>query len=98
MIYSIWEGDGITLKEGPDRPPYPDDADAVKVKEFEASSWDEACQVEYDYYGWGLYRPMEWDETSEGADPEDGTPAAPENRPSPGVILSKDDEEDEAKP
>jgi hypothetical protein len=28
------------------------------IKEFEADSWDEARQVQYDYYGWGEYKPM----------------------------------------
>jgi hypothetical protein len=79
-IYSIWEGErsGITLMVGPEKPAYSgDDLDAVKVKEFEATSWNEACQVQYDHYGWGRYRPMgDWGTGErDSASPEsDGSP------------------------
>lgn len=54
MVYSIWEGEesGITLKKGAEKPSQPDDFDAVKVKEFEAASWEEACRVRDAHYGW----------------------------------------------
>ena len=64
-LFTLWEGEesGITLKRGPDKPPYPSDSDAVMVKEFQASSWNEACQIEADHYGWGTYQPHgEWEE------------------------------------
>lgn len=62
-LFSIWEGQesGITLKRGSDKPNQPGDEDAVKVKEFQASSYNEACQIQHDHYGWGLYkRHDEW--------------------------------------
>lgn len=66
-VFTIWEGDncGLCLKLG-DSPPTlgmrgPPDETAVKVKEFEAASWNEACQVKYDHYGWGRYRTPEED-------------------------------------
>lgn len=60
-VYSIWAGEesGITLKQGPDKPTHPGDADAELVMVFEAADWDEAVQRQYDHYGWGYYRPMD---------------------------------------
>jgi hypothetical protein len=69
--FSMWAGEesGGTLKRGHDKPTLPGDHDAVLVKAFEASSWNEACQVQYDHYGWGIYTPHdEWEVI--GADEE----------------------------
>jgi hypothetical protein len=68
-LFSIWQGEigGITLKRG-DGPPMfgdePEEPDAVKILEFQAASWNEACQRKNDHFGWGKYRPPEpgWDE------------------------------------
>lgn len=59
--FSMWAGErsGITLKRGIDPPRQtPDDIDAELVKVFDAPSWEVACQVQYDHYGWGTYKPM----------------------------------------
>lgn len=32
---------------------------AELVLEFEADSFEQAVQVEYDHFGWGTYQPME---------------------------------------
>ena len=52
-LFCIWEDPGcsITLRRGPD--PDPTDAAPVLVKAFDAASWQEARQVQYDHYGWG---------------------------------------------
>jgi hypothetical protein len=68
-IFSIWEGDGITLKRGSGPPRFADgrlhveDPLEVKVLEFQAGSWNEACQRQNDHYGWGYYPPHDgWEE------------------------------------
>lgn len=72
--YSIWEGAGcgITLKRGTDPPAYangePIDATAVMVMTFDAPGWNEACQVQNDHYGWGVYPA---DDSWEEVGPED---------------------------
>lgn len=70
-LYSIWEGaeSDVTLKRGAGPPTYLNgevmDAGAVLVKTFEAASWNEACQIRNDYYGWGRYEPSDtWEAIS----------------------------------
>jgi hypothetical protein len=67
--FSIWEGKecGISLVRGASPPTFatgePMDPGSVWVKAFEAASWNEACQVQHDHYGWGYYEPQaEWEE------------------------------------
>ena len=67
-VYQIWEetdpqGDGgITLatKEGCEEQAARGllGSAPVLVLEFEAETWEEACQRQHDYCGWGSYRPM----------------------------------------
>lgn len=63
--FSIWEGEecGISLVRGADPPTFangePMDPGAVRVKAFEAASWNEACQVQDEHYGWGHYEPQD---------------------------------------
>jgi hypothetical protein len=71
-VFSIWEGHhcGIALKQGDGPPMFADgrlqDPDAVAVKVFRAATWNEACQVQYDHYGWGRYEPHDgWPEIGE---------------------------------
>ena len=65
-IFSIWEGEefGITLKRGNEIPRYKNgkvmDETANKIYEFEANSWEEACQKQNDYFGWGEYIPPKY--------------------------------------
>jgi hypothetical protein len=70
--FSIWEGEdsGITLKRGHDKPAItPDDHDAQLVLAFDAPSWNEACQVQNDHYGWGHYQPHDnWEQITENED------------------------------
>jgi hypothetical protein len=82
-VFSIWEGDecGITLGRGVDPPTCGDgsplDLNAVKVLEFKAASWDEACQRQNDHYGWGRYVPPEppgWEQVDPSTS---GTPSTP---------------------
>jgi len=68
-LFSIWQGEqsGICLKRGGGPPVFADgtleDPDAVKMKEFQAASWNEACQIQCDHYGWGTYTPIDdWEE------------------------------------
>ncbi len=61
-VFSVWESEtcGITLKQGAGLPMLggePEDPNAVKVLEFQAASWNEACQKKNDHYGWGVYQP-----------------------------------------
>lgn len=71
--FSIWEGDlcGCCLKRGMDPPAFvngtPEDPGAVKVAEFEALSWNEACQRYNDHYGFGRYESHgNWEEIPVG--------------------------------
>ncbi|MGF1575011.1 MAG: hypothetical protein ACFCU9_03545 [Cyanophyceae cyanobacterium] len=34
------------------------DPGAKQLLTFEAESMEEACQIEYSYFGWGTYKPM----------------------------------------
>lgn len=56
MLYSIWEGDGITLISGAEPPVFVDgrlqDPTARKVHEFHADSWEAAKLVMDARYGW----------------------------------------------
>ena len=58
--YSIWEDDdGAGLVRGPG-PLTTADGRVLqprrrKVLEFAAASWDEACRVMHDHYGWAPY-------------------------------------------
>ncbi len=54
-VFTIWEGDGITLKVGT-QPPQLSPGD-TRILEFEANTWEEACQRQCDHYGWGKYHP-----------------------------------------
>lgn len=55
--FSIWESDDcVTLKEGDEAPP--EEPGARLVKAFDALTWEAACQVQYDHYDWGTYKPM----------------------------------------
>lgn len=62
MVWSIWEGQRVQMVAGSDPPIRGDgsldDPEAVKVKEFEAESYEAAMQVWNDHYGWGKYKPM----------------------------------------
>lgn len=67
--FSIWEGEecDVTLKRGTGpltcANGEPVDPDTVRVKVFQAASWNEACQVVNDHYGWGHYEPSDtWEE------------------------------------
>lgn len=69
MIFTIWESEicGITLKEGGSLPMIGntvEDTEAIKILEFEAASWNEACQIQNDHYGWGKYIPMDDSEST----------------------------------
>lgn len=59
MIYSIWEGEGITLTAGEVPPRLQDgrrqDETAVKVAQFEADSWEAACKKMHERYGFEPY-------------------------------------------
>ncbi len=67
-LFSIWEGEAISLIRGLGPPTNPDgercDPSDVLVKSFQAASWDEASQIRNDHYGWGKYVPLEdgWEE------------------------------------
>lgn len=71
-LFTIWESDtfGITLKRGSGPPRFNTEhveEGAVKVLEFHAGTWAEACQREYDFYGWGKYRDHGlWDDIGPG--------------------------------
>jgi hypothetical protein len=68
-LYSLWEGEecSVTLVRGTDPPTYatgePMDPGAVLVKVLEAASWNEACQIQNDHFGWGHYEPQDTWET-----------------------------------
>ncbi len=70
--FSIWESDacGISLVNQLGPPCFAsgqvEDPGAVKVLEFYAATWDEACQRRNDYYGWGRHEPNdEWGEVNQ---------------------------------
>jgi hypothetical protein len=67
--FSLWEGAecGISLVRGAGPPTCANgelmDPGTTLVKAFEAASWNEACQVQHDHYGWGRYEPSDtWEE------------------------------------
>jgi hypothetical protein len=80
MLYSIWEGDGITLTSGAAPPVFVDgrlqDPDAVKVCEFEADSWYEARRAMDARYGWDS--PGDYDPHGEGGEINVETPQTPQ--------------------
>lgn len=69
MLYQIWEG--LEPDRSGESTLVPADrageflcrgllgASPVLILQFEAATWDEACQRQYDHYGWGTYRPMD---------------------------------------
>lgn len=63
MKYEIWEDDEgceITLRNTKDSlESCMIGNNAKMVHSFEANSYNEACQKQYDYYGWGVYKPMD---------------------------------------
>ncbi len=69
MLYQLWEDigpdgyGGLSLVQADKAQEYQDRGllgeTPVLVLEFEAATWEEACQRQYDHYGWGTYRPME---------------------------------------
>ena len=64
--YLILEGrsglaNGITLlpADHPQLKLMLDEPDTIIVKSFEADSWNEANQIQHEFYGWEAYKPIE---------------------------------------
>jgi hypothetical protein len=70
-IYEIWETispiDGtsdrtLLKKEDFEKEAHLFEGTPVLLKTFEASSYNEACQIFHDFFGWETYIPMDDDE------------------------------------
>lgn len=63
MLYEIWEDEEnneITLKRADQSLEKTGIKEtAVMVHSFDAKDYNDACQKQYDFYGWGKYTPMD---------------------------------------
>ncbi len=62
MKWHIWENkeeNSVTLCLA-ENSSIEDRSASVLLKEFEADTFEEACQIYYDLQGWGKYIPPDW--------------------------------------